>query len=519
MGDHQEKPTTSETTTATSNSGADLEKANLAQEDIHSVEGSDQNVTSRGDGAYIDAAAEKRLVRKIDWNLVPILFCMYLMSQLDRSNVGNAKIAGMSKDLHFDAKGNDYAWLLTIFYIGYIVFEWFAFMWKVVPPHIWATITICAWGLIATLQAATTNWKGMMALRFLLGACEAGFGPGVPYLLSFFYMRQELGLRVGLFLSAGALATCFAGALAYGITSGHAAIANWKLLFLVEGLPCFLLAVFVFFFLPDSPAKAKFLNEDDKAVARARSVRQVGGTESDTASTRVGSIVWKDILVALIDPKNYITAIMYFSCNVSFASLPVFLPTILTEMGYTAIDAQGLSAPPYFIAFLLVIASTFVADRTGQRGFVILSLSLLGAVGYIILATTSTSGVRYFGVYFAAAGIYPAIINILPWVLNNQGSDTKRGAGIVILNLVGQCGPLLGTRIYPTTDAPYYRMGMWVCAAFMLLNGFLAFALRTYLARENKKLDAQHGVVEKAADGKPAIIGVENDGVNFRYVL
>ena len=208
----------------------------------------------------------------------------------------------MSKDLKFDAKGNDYSWLLTIFYIGYIVFEWLAFMWKVLPPHIWATVTICAWGLIATLQSATTNWQGMMALRFLLGACEAGFGPGVPYLLSFFYMRQELGLRVGLFLSAGALATCFAGALAYGITSGHAAIANWKLLFLVEGLPCFLLAVFVYFFLPDSPAKAKFLNEEDKAVARARSVRQVGGKETESA-LRVGSIVWKDILVSLIDPK------------------------------------------------------------------------------------------------------------------------------------------------------------------------------------------------------------------------
>jgi len=188
-------------------------------------------------------------------------------------------------------------------------------------------------------------------------------------------------------------------------------------------------------------------------------------------------------------------------------------------MGYSAIDSQGLSAPPYFIAFLLVITSTFVADRTGQRGFTILSLSLLGAVGYIILATTKTTGVRYFGVYLAAAGIYPAIINILPWVLNNQGSDTKRGAGIVILNLVGQCGPLLGTRIYPSTDAPYYRMGMWICAAFMLLNGFLALALRTYLAWENKKLDAQYGVVEKAADGKPAVVGVENDGVNFRYVL
>lgn len=210
---------------------------------------------------------------------------------------------------------------------------------------------------------------------------------------------------------------------------------------------------------------------------------------------------------------------MYFSCNVSFSSLPVFLPTILTEMGYTAIKAQGLSAPPYFISFLVVIASTFIADRTGQRGITILILSLVGAVGYIILAATKHTAIRYFGVYLAAAGIFPSIINILPWVLNNQGSDTKRGAGIAILNLVGQCGPLLGTRIYPATDSPYYRMGMWTCAAFMLFNGFLAIVLRTLLVWENKKLDKKHGAFEKSSDMTSSATGIENDGPNFRYVL
>lgn len=209
---------------------------------------------------------------------------------------------------------------------------------------------------------------------------------------------------------------------------------------------------------------------------------------------------------------------MYFSCNVSFSSLPVFLPTILTEMGYTAINAQGLSAPPYFISFLVVIASTFIADRTGQRGITIFVLSLIGGIGYILLAATSKTAIRYFGVYLAAAGVFPAIINILPWVLNNQGSDTRRGAGIAMLNLVGQCGPLLGTRIYPGTDAPFYRLGMWTCAAFMLFNGFLAIVLRTLLVWENKRADAKYGVVEKETDGQ-VTAGVENEGPKFRYVL
>lgn len=222
---------------------------------------------------------------------------------------------------------------------------------------------------------------------------------------------------------------------------------------------------------------------------------------------------------------------MYFSCNVSFSSLPVFLPTILLEFGpqFTNVTAQGLSAPPYFVAFLLTILSSYIADRTAQRGLTIIILSIIGTIGYILLATTTSTGPRYTGVFLAAMGVFPAIANILPWVLNNQGSDTKRGAGIAILNIVGQCGPLLGTRLYPTDEGPRYTKGMWVCAAFMMFNGVLAFALRTLLVWENKRLDERYGVVEAVSAGgvergevrdeKGDVGGEENDGPRFRYIL
>jgi MFS family permease len=106
----------------------------------------------------------------------------------------------------------------------------------------------------------------MMTCRFFMAMAEAGYGPGLPYLLSFFYMRHELGLRCGIFLSAAPFATCFAGALAYGITSGHSSLTNWKLLFLVEGLPSIVLAFIAWFFLPDSPEKARFLDTSEKEV-------------------------------------------------------------------------------------------------------------------------------------------------------------------------------------------------------------------------------------------------------------
>jgi len=219
---------------------------------------------------------------------------------------------------------------------------------------------------------------------------------------------------------------------------------------------------------------------------------------------------------------------MYFSGNVAFSSLPVFLPTILKEMGFSSINAQGLTAPPFFLAFLLVIATTYIADRTQQRGITIAILTAIGGIGYVILATAHSTGAKYFAIFLAAGGIFPAIGNVLPWVTNNQGSDTRRGAGIVILNLVGQCGPLLGTRMYPSSEGPQYVKGQSVCAAFMFLFCFLSLVLRTLLVWENKKLDRKYGTVpqQKLAMQEAAIrgerkgeVGVENYGPLFRYVL
>lgn len=160
-------------------------------------------------------------------------------------------------------------------------------------------------GVAATLQAAAFNWQGLMVCRFFMAVAEAGYGPGLPYFLSFFYMRSEIGLRCGIFLSAAPFATCFAGALAYGITSGHSLLTNWKLLFLVEGLPSVVIAFVAWLFLPDSPEKARFLNPSEKEVAQSRAIHQVG----EESSNRVGSISFKEVGAALLDIKNWLTAV------------------------------------------------------------------------------------------------------------------------------------------------------------------------------------------------------------------
>lgn len=175
----------------------------------------------------------------------------------------------------------------------------------------------------------------------------------------------------------------------------------------------------------------------------------------------------------------------------------------------------------------------YIADKTQQRGLMLICLSLIGGVGYILLATTDGTGPRYAGVFLAASGVFPCIGNILPWVSNNQGNDDRRGIAFVMLNIIGQCGSVLASNIYPSSEGPYYRKGVSICAAFMFFNAFLALTLRTLLVWENKKLDRKYGrVADQSAQGNGAAsssdgvgalaepaYGVENYGPRFRYVL
>lgn len=163
-------------------------------------------------------------------------------------------------------------------------------------------------------------------------------------------------------------------------------------------------------------------------------------------------------------------------------------------MGYTALLSQALSAPPYLVAFVVVLTTAYLSDRYRSRSVFVCLSALVGASGYLIIAIAGiremSAGWRYAGVYPAAAGFFSVVTLLITWTLNNQESDSKKGTGLVVLNIIGQFGPLLGTRLYPDSDKPFYVRGMSVCAGFMLLVFVLSLILRVILIRENSKSGA-----------------------------
>lgn len=455
---------------------------------------------------------EKKVVSKFDWHILSFLTALYMLSYLDRSNIGNAKTAGMLEDLKIS--DFQYQWLLSIFYIGYICFQWMILLWKILPPQYYVPFIIIGWGIVSSSTTAVSGWSSFMVIRFLLGVFEAGFSPGVPYYLTFFYYRHEVAWRSAIFLGVSPLSSAFAGLLAYGVTREKLAIADWRALFLIEGLPTIAMGFVAFYAIQKEGHACRFLTQREKDIAASRTLKQFGTPK------RVRGISLTDALKSLADLKNWCCMLMYFSLNVSFASLPVYMPTIIQGMGYSAIQAQGLSAPPYVVTYIFVLTLAYFSDKLRIRSNFISCITLVGSVGYLLLAFVDLRSVRYLACFLVALGVFPAIPLVITWSGNCHSSDSKKGLAFVFIHVIGQCGPILGTHLFPKNEGPRYQKGCLICFIFLVVASVTAQVLKFHLKRLNKQLDIRYGVERGDSFDHHDISAIEGDNKRyFRYFL
>lgn len=280
---------------------------------------------------------------------------------------------------------------------------------------------------------------------------------------------------------------------------------------MTEGIPTLILAAVAYVYLPASPSQCVFLTERQNQIISTRAVKGRGEEQQ-------GKLNFRQVFAAFYDYKNYLQAAIIFLLNTAFGSLPAYLPTILTSMGFTSLRAQGLSACPYLSAFFVCILTSLLSDRVRMRGVFIAGFSIIGAVGYILLATIHATGVRYFATFLVCAGVFPAVALTFTWVTDNQGSASKRGAGLAIFGIFGQCGPILGARLFPSSEGPYYEKGMWICCGVLLLASVLALALALSLRWQNRRRDQKYG--RSDIDHIPADVADAGDAhPMYRYVL
>ncbi|KAF5588823.1 major facilitator superfamily transporter [Fusarium subglutinans] len=456
-------------------------------------------------------ADEKRLVRKLDRTILPWIMLLYLLSYIDRSNMGNARNIGLAEDVGLSSI--QYQIASASFYIGTVIFGTIgALMLKVVKPSTWLGICAVGWGAVSTLQAACVNPGGLIAVRFFLGVFEASFAPGCALYLSFWYLKSELSLRIAAYAGMSALSGVISGLVAYGMGLANGmAVAPWQGLFLVEGLPTIAVGVATFWMLPGRPESGKsfwFTDEEHQIILDRRSRFTKNADEG----------ISKDqVKAAFLDYRLYLFCVMYSGLSLSLAVAAVFLPTIVKDLGYHSVRANLMTAPIYAVAYVILLITAALSDRFRVRGIPISIGGLIAGTGYICLGLLKDDLSRYITCFLAVTGTYMAFPIVLTWITSTFAGDTKAGVGLGIVIAVTHAVGVAASNIYPKTDAPYYLMGNAVSSSLVFLTALSAVGMSVMLYRENRQRDRRFGRPEA---GVPIDMGGDADRAqDYRYEI
>ncbi|KAK3324986.1 major facilitator superfamily domain-containing protein [Apodospora peruviana] len=436
-----------------------------------------------------DKQSTKKLLRKIDAYLIPFLACLYLLSFLDRTNIGNARLNTIEVDLGLDAKRLQFNDCLAIFFPFYVAAEIPSNMaMKRFRPSIWIPCIMIAWGLCCTLMGIVHNYSGLMAVRVFLGIAEGGLFPGITYYITMWYQRHECGFRMAIFFSAATAAGAFGGLLARGIIEmdGTAGLAGWQWIFILEGILTVVVACFAFWAMYDYPNTAKFLTDDERTEVLARLKRD----RSSLADEFDMQYFW----AALKDWKIWVHMFITIGVYTGLYSYSLFLPTIVRDLGYKDNPnlAQLMTVPPYIAACICCITAGWYADRLGQRGVFMIGFMATAIVGLIMLLATNNNGVKYAGCFFLACGIYPNVPQGVAWNGNNIGGSLKRGVGIAMHVGFGNLGGTISAYLYLSRDAPNYKPGHSTLLGCQAMAMILSIFMTIYLRRENARRDREH---------------------------
>ncbi|KAK4118765.1 MFS general substrate transporter [Parathielavia appendiculata] len=437
------------------------------------------------DAEFYNAFSEerrRRIIRKVDMRLVPMLAILYLISHLDRANIGNAKIEGLAEDLRL----TNIQWniVLSLFFVPYILLEIPSNMLlkKLGKPSIYIGILVTSWGVIMTLHGVVQNFGGLLAVRLLLGVFEAGFYPGAVYLCTFWYMPKDLAQRIAWFYCTSALSGAFSGLLAAAIAQmdGVGGYEGWRWIFILEGLVTLALGVACFFWLIDSPERsARWLDEDEIRFLMLQRFIKQGGKFSEEKE----KFQWHDLKAVVTNWRLYMQAYQLLCISACSYGTKFTLPTITKAMGFSNTNAQLMTAPPYLAGALSALFFSYLSDRFFWRmPFVAIPMGLI-TIGYAVILTRdgelggSNLGVAYFAVILTCMGIYPVQPAGSSWAANNLAPANRRAIGVAFNICFGNIGGIVGSYMYLDSEKPKFPTGFGLSLAFGATGLLCAFLL------------------------------------------
>lgn len=417
-----------------------------------------------------------------------------------RQNIGQANVAGLSQALHL--KGNEYAVALSVFFVGYIALEVPAnWLLKAMLPHRFIPLIMVTWGVIMTLMGTVHNAAGLQAARFFLGIAEGPLFPCLNFLLTNWYKRSQLNLRIGIFFGFSTLSGAFGGILAFGLKyirggAYDTPLQGWRWIFIVEGILTVVCAIPGWWIIADFPTdKNRFL----QPLEARKWVRHVQNSQGVTNAQIPFS--WSQVTKALKDWKLYVYSLMYLSVANPLYSLALFTPQIIQDLRFSGASANLLSVPPYVLGFITTIGSAVLSDRLLVRSpFLVFWMGIV-TIGYIILICDVSPGVKYFALFLTVSGSAPSIASCITFIGGNYGPVYTRATAMGLFFMAGNSAGLVSSNVYPKTESPRYLKGHGINLAFSGVAIICAVVLALANIRENRRRDRVYGRVDVRKDG------------------
>lgn len=339
------------------------------------------------------------------------------------------------------------------------------------------------WAIVSGLTALATDFKGLLLTRFFLGVVEAPYYPGALYILGIFYTRKEIATRIAILYTGNILATAFAGLIALGIfeLDGVHGIAGWRWLFILQGAVTLVVAIAAGFILPDDPTNTRWLTPEERLLANGRIVRDTVG-EAGTISP------WAGLKQAGKDPKVWLFAIMQHM-HLAANGFKNFFPSIVRTMDLGTKLTLVLTCPPYLIAGFTSIYWSYQSGRFNERTWHITSAKLVAVFGFVLATATLNIGARYFAMCVFAIGTYAVNSIILGWVSSTCGqTKEKKASALAIVNTIANASFIWTPYLWIEETEPRYMPAMLGSAGFSLGTAALAWGMKFWLIRENKKI-------------------------------
>ena len=469
----------------------------------------------------VTPAEEKAVLRKVDMRVVTVLFMTYLLQYLDKNSLNFASVYGLSAGTHL--KGDNYQWLGSIFYFGYLVAQFpSSYLLQRLPIGKLVSVVTIAWGAIVMTTPGCTSFAGIATNRFFLGLTEAAINPAFVFIMSIWYTTAEQPLRLEAYYCTNGIATMFGGLIGYAVGHITTGLPRWMYVFLIFGAISVAWGVVSLFVLPDLPSTAKFLNPRERAIAVMRVSRNRQGVKNRHFRAYQAVQCAKD-------PKTWILFVMAIGAQIPNSALTSFTSIIVGSFGFDTLGTQYMQIPGGAVQFLALIVGGWVCTTWPNLRcatmMVANTICIAGAAMLVALPNNNKWG-RLVGLwlcYFQGLGFSISLTMVSS---NVAGYTKKQLTGAVLFT--GYCvGNIIGPQTFKTSEKPYYHSAYIAMLVGYTVKLLMVIVLYVYMYRSNKARDAAAAAASSSANVLSDQDAVEQgmldqteiDNPGFRYAL